>query len=77
MSKKVSVKKIGSPCFVEWVTLLVRVNSYLLCARSYTWWDLGCSLRKDEARAVLIAILLLWFPSREEVGCHDVTVSLE
>lgn len=36
----------------------------------------GVSLEEGGAQ-VLIAVLLFWFPGRVEVGCYDVTISLE
>ena len=55
------------------VQLFVKVNSHL-CARDYTCWYLGSHWEKGRAREVLVTILLLWFPSRDEVECHDVTI---
>lgn len=34
----------------------------------------GSLWEKGRAREVLVTILLLWFPHRDEVGCHDVTI---
>lgn len=65
-----------SPCFFELFILLVKVNIYL-CARGRTCWDLGSPWEKGGAKEVLMTILLLWFPSRAAVGCHDVAVPLE
>lgn len=59
-----SVKKIRSLCF-ELVILFV------LPARSNTCWDLR-SQKKGGAKEVLTATLLLWFPSKVEVG-YDCT----
>lgn len=60
-------------CFSLLFILSVKVNIHL-CARGYTCWYLGSLWEKGRAREVLVTILLLWFPSREKVGCHDVTI---
>lgn len=77
---KRSLRKVSASLHdhLSWSFCLSRLMfaEYLLCARSCTCWDLG-SLYKGGAKEVLIAILLLWFPSGVGVGCHEVTICLE
>lgn len=72
MSEKVLIRSCLQ-CFSLLFILFVKVNIHL-CARGYTCWYLGSHWEKGRARELLITILLLWFPSRDEVGCHDVTI---
>lgn len=60
-------------CFSLLFILFVKVSIHL-CARGYTCWYLGSHWEKGRARELRITILLLWFPSRDEAGCQDVTI---